>query len=169
MVHGRVSVAEFGDGDGAYPDRVDVLVGSGGSGLDVDRDGPGPFDAVEDLGDRQVGDVGLRLVVPVGVFDRDPGCHVSILSRRIATKSRAFIGFGVVMLCAAGLRCGPMLACAVRLPTSGDCYSSGVGGARFLPRFPWYTRFVWSAGRMVRATVCAVASYRFVERLDHVQ
>lgn len=64
--------------------------------------------------------------------------HVSILSRRIATKSRAFIGFGVVMLCAAGLRYEPMLACAVRPPVLDDWYSSGAGGARFLPRSSRY-------------------------------
>ena len=153
MVHGCVSVAEFGDGDGAYPDRVDVLVGSEGSGLDVDRDGLGPFDAVEDLRDRQVGDVGLRLVVPVDVFDRDPGCHVSFFP----AASRRFVGepagSGLCVACG-GIAVRAVRSCAVRLPASGDWYSSGVGEARFLPRSSRYTVLVLVAAHMSGGCLC---------------
>ena len=95
------------------------------------------FEDVETVPCVHVGDVPpVDGAVGSGCFESE---HDHILSRRIATNDGAFIGFGVVMLRAAGLRCGPMLACAVRpfpCPTSSGRRTWG--GARFLPRFAWY-------------------------------
>ena len=103
------------------------------------------FEDVETVPCVHVGDVPpVDGAVGSGCFESE---HDHILSRRIATNDGAFIGFGVVMLRAAGLRCGPMLACAVRpfpCPTSSGRRTWG--GACFLPRFAWYAVLAWFAG-----------------------
>ncbi len=65
--------------------------------------------------------------------------HVSILSRRVCGEASGVLCLDPLFLLWRDCGAGWILAGTVASsPASGDCYSSGGGEARGLPRFAWY-------------------------------